>query len=188
MGYAIASAAWRRGFNVKLISGPVDLHATSGIELTRVETAAQMKDAVAAALPHADALVMAAAVADFRPRDPATTKIKKDRSAPSTIELEATEDILHSTKSLRAAGSVTVGFALETDDVIENGRRKLEQKDLDLVVINSAVEKGAGFETDTNRVTLMGRDGVSQDVPLQSKDEVAEIIVDCIVALLRGAQ
>ncbi len=187
MGYAIAAAAWRRGYDVHLITGPVDLPAPTGVNVTRIETAAQMTDAVAAALPHADALVMAAAVADFRPVAPPSSKIKK-HGAPDAISLEATTDVLVTTRALRPARAVVIGFALETDDVIANARRKLESKALDMIVVNSASEQGAGFEVDTNRVALIDRDGASEDVPLQSKDAVAEIIVDRMAALMDHAR
>ncbi len=183
MGFAIAEAAWRRGFDVHLISGPVDLRVHDGIETTRVESAAQMHDAVMAAVPDAAVLVMAAAIADFRPASPPTSKIKKN-NAPDSITLEPTTDVLLATHPLRADGALIVGFALETDDVIANGRRKLESKDLDLVVVNSATEPGAGFERDTNRVTLLARDGTSENVPLQTKSLVAEVIVDRIIAMM----
>ena len=186
MGYAIAEAAWRRGFDVQLISGPVGVTPPADIALTRIETADDMATAVRSALKDADALVMAAAVADFKPAKPATAKVKKS-SAPDSLPLEATQDILHASRDARRKGSVVIGFALETENLLENGRKKLEQKDLDLIVINSAAEEGAGIESDTNRVTLMSRDGQTEDVPMQSKDAVAEIIIDRLLDLLERA-
>ena len=186
MGYALAAAAWRRGFDVQLISGPVGVTPPLDVEYTAIETAEDMATAVRAALPDADALVMAAAVADFRPANPANAKMKKD-NAPDSLALEKAPDILRTSREHRRKGSVVIGFALETENLLENGRKKLEGKDLDLIVINSASENGAGFESDTNRVTLMSRDGSTEDVPLQSKDAVAEIIIDKLLDLMERA-
>jgi phosphopantothenoylcysteine decarboxylase/phosphopantothenate--cysteine ligase len=185
MGYEIAAAAWRRGADVRLVSGPSHLPAPVGPEVTRVETAEEMRAAVAAHLPHADALVMAAAVADFRPADPAGEKIKKESGGVPTIQLERTADVLRETRELRPADAVVVGFALETEDVVANGRRKLEGKGLDLLVVNDAREPGAGFEVATNRVTLLepGRD--DEALPLLSKAEVADRILDRVEEILR---
>jgi phosphopantothenoylcysteine decarboxylase/phosphopantothenate--cysteine ligase len=144
-----------------------------------------MRDAVASHLPRADVLVMAAAVADFRPADPAGEKIKKEVGELPTIELERTADVLRSTRDLRPADAVVVGFALETEDVVANGRRKLEGKGLDLLVVNDAREPGAGFEVATNRVTLLepGRD--DEALPLLAKAEVADRILDRVEEILR---
>ena len=158
MGVALAAAAWRRGAEVDLIAGPLSVQAPVGPRLTAVETTAEMADAVGAALPNADVLVMAAAPADFAPAHPAASKIKKGRSAPS-LELASTVDILASTRDRRRPGTIVVGFALETDDVLANARAKLSAKALDLIVVNDATEAGAGFAVDTNRVTLLDRDG-----------------------------
>lgn len=179
MGYAIASAAWRRGAVVTLISGPSDVPPPVGVELLRVETAEQMKDAVAAGVSNADVLVMAAAVADFRPAAPAENKIKKDAGF-AAIELEPAPDILRSTIEQRRSDLLVIGFALETDAPLENARRKLEQKSLDLIVLNRANESGAGFEVDTNRVTIVQRSGAVEELPLLPKHEVAESLLDRI--------
>jgi phosphopantothenoylcysteine decarboxylase/phosphopantothenate--cysteine ligase len=184
MGYAIARAAWRRGFDVLLISGPVELARPADVAYKNIETAQQMHDAVAAALPDADALIMAAAIADFRPAAPADQKIKKTAGAPDPIALEPATDVLHATRSQRKAGAVVIGFALETQNLMQNAAKKMQEKDLDLIVANNATEEGAGFETDTNRVTLLARDGSHVDVPMQSKDDVAEIIVDRMIELM----
>jgi phosphopantothenoylcysteine decarboxylase / phosphopantothenate---cysteine ligase len=184
MGYAIAAAAWRRGAEVNLISGPTLLAPPVGVQMTRVETADEMHQAVAHALPAADALLMAAAVADFRPRNPAPGKIKKAGAAVPTIELTATADVLVQTRPLRPEGCVIVGFALETDDALEHGRQKLEAKGLDLLVLNDATEPGAGFEVETNRVTLLRADFAPAELPLLSKDEVADRILDAVLPLL----
>jgi phosphopantothenoylcysteine decarboxylase/phosphopantothenate--cysteine ligase len=186
MGFAIASAAWRRGFDVQLISGPVEITRPHDVAYTSIETAQQMYEAVATALPDADALIMAAAIADFRPAAPADHKIKKTGGAPDAIALEAATDVLYATRSLRKPGAVVIGFALETQNLLQNATKKMQEKDLDLIVANDATEKGAGFETSTNRVTLLARDGSHEDVPLQSKDDVAEIVVDRLITLLEA--
>jgi phosphopantothenoylcysteine decarboxylase/phosphopantothenate--cysteine ligase len=155
-----------------------------GVEVRKVETAGEMRDAVAAELPRADALVMAAAVADFRPADPADEKLKKEAGGVPTIHLERTADVLSSTRELRRADAVIVGFALETQDVVENGRRKLQAKGLDLLVVNDAREPGAGFEVATNRVTFLSMDRGDEVLPLMSKAEVADRILDRVESLL----
>jgi phosphopantothenoylcysteine decarboxylase / phosphopantothenate---cysteine ligase len=184
MGYAIAAAAWRRGADVLLISGPTQLPAPTGVEMERVETAEQMRAAVAAALPSSDALVMSAAVADFRPADAAAAKLKKEGAGVPQLQLVATADVLHATREARPPGCVVVGFALETDDAVENGRRKLVGKALDLLVVNDATEPGAGFEVETNRVTILAADATDEALPLMSKAEVADRILDRVEALL----
>jgi phosphopantothenoylcysteine decarboxylase / phosphopantothenate---cysteine ligase len=185
MGIAVAAAAWRRGADVSLIAGPLGVDAPPAVQLTAVESTDDMKEAIERALPAADVLIMAAAPADFRPARSARTKIKKSES-PAPIALAPTSDILQSTKAKRRAGSVVVGFALETDDVLTNGRRKLASKDLDLIVVNDATEPGAGFGVDTNRVTLIARDGAETALPLMSKTDVANAILDRVEALLDG--
>ena len=186
MGYEIAAAAWRRGADVLLVSGPSHLPVPPGVELRRIESAEQMLDAVRDALPAADALVMAAAVADFRPADAAAQKIKKEAGAVPQIALEATADVLRATREARRPDSVVVGFALETNDAVENGRRKLEGKGLDLLVVNDATEPGAGFEVETNRVVLLQPGRADEALPLMSKAEVADRILDRVEALLPG--
>jgi phosphopantothenoylcysteine decarboxylase/phosphopantothenate--cysteine ligase len=185
MGVAIAAAAWRRGAEVVLVSGPSSVQPPPGVCVIHVETTEQMRDAVDAELPNADALVMAAAPADFRVAEPATRKIKK-AARPDSLALTSTVDILASTKNARRPGMVTVGFALETNDVISNGRAKLDAKDLDLLVANDATEKGAGFSVDTNRVTILSRDGADEMLPLLPKAEVADAILDRIARLFNG--
>ena len=187
MGIAIARAAWRRGADVTLIAGHVDVPLPSEIRTMQVETVQAMSRSVADILPTADVLIMAAAPADFRPAKEAPQKIKKLRGkvAPR-IELEETEDILKSTISKRKKKSLIVGFALETTDGIRNAREKLETKDLDLVVLNDATEPGAGFGVDTNRVTVIGRNGKEDKLDLMSKTDLAEILLDRVEAELNG--
>ncbi|HET6228548.1 MAG TPA: bifunctional phosphopantothenoylcysteine decarboxylase/phosphopantothenate--cysteine ligase CoaBC [Longimicrobiaceae bacterium] len=184
MGYEIAAAAWRRGASVLLVTGPSPLAPPPGVEVERVETAEEMRNAVASALPSADVLVMSAAVADFRPADPAERKIKKEDGEIPTIRLEATADVLKATREARPPACVVVGFALETNDAVSNGRRKLEAKGLDLLVVNDATEPGAGFEVATNRVVLLqpGRD--DEALPLLHKAEVADRILDRVETLV----
>ncbi|HEX6104093.1 MAG TPA: bifunctional phosphopantothenoylcysteine decarboxylase/phosphopantothenate--cysteine ligase CoaBC, partial [Gemmatimonadales bacterium] len=179
MGYRIAEAAWERGADVVLISGPVALPAPVGVTLRRVESTSDLEAAVRRELPQAEILVMAAAPADFRPSTPSDSKRSRVDGALA-IPMEPTDDILSATRSERRAGSITVGFALETGDALAKGRVKLERKDLDLIVVNDALEPGAGFEHETNRVAILGRDGTPQILPLQSKREAAEAILDAV--------
>ena len=185
MGVAIAAAAWRRGAHVHLVAGPLELPPPAGVTTTNVETTAQMCEAVARVLPSADVLVMAAAPSDFRPAHPEGTKLKKER-APDSLALEETPDILAATIERRRAGAVVVGFALETEALVANAKKKLEAKRLDLIVANDATEPGAGFGTDTNRVTLLSKKGGEERLPLAPKSEVADAILDRVEALLGG--
>jgi phosphopantothenoylcysteine decarboxylase/phosphopantothenate--cysteine ligase len=185
MGVAIASAGWRRGADVTLVAGPISVAPPIGVRMVSVETTSEMATAVRAGLKKADVLVMAAAPADFRPTTVAKAKIKKDER-PESISLAGTDDILSSTRDARRKGALIVGFALETDDVIAHARAKLKAKALDLIVVNDAREPGAGFGTDTNRVTILSLDGESEELALMSKPEVADAILDRVEALLRG--
>jgi phosphopantothenoylcysteine decarboxylase/phosphopantothenate--cysteine ligase len=156
-----------------------------GVETRRIETTEEMAAAVGQELARADVLVMAAAPADFRPAQPAEAKIKKN-AAPAALPLVATPDILMTTRSSRRPDAVVVGFALETNDVLNGGRAKLAAKELDLIVVNDAREPGAGFAVDTNRVTLLGRDGSEEALPLLSKSEVADAVLDRVERMLSG--
>lgn len=183
MGYRLAEAAWRRGATVLLISGPVSLEAPAGMVVQRVETTAQMANAVRLALPNTDVLIMAAAPADYRPAQVDSAK-RPRTDGPVSLALEATPDILGSTKDARKPGSFIVGFALETGNAMARGQEKLEKKGLDLIVVNDATEPGAGFEVDTNRVTLIARGARPQELPLMSKEKVADAILDQIESRL----
>jgi phosphopantothenoylcysteine decarboxylase/phosphopantothenate--cysteine ligase len=185
MGVAIARAAWRRGADVTLIAGHVDVPLPDELTTVKAETVEEMSKCVAKSLPWADVLVMAAAPADFRPAEKAKTKIKKGRGA-TKIDLELTEDILTSTISKRKKNSLVVGFALETGDGVRNAREKLKSKDLDLVVLNDATEPGAGFGVDTNRVTLIDRAGIEEELPVMAKTDLAEVLLDRIEEKLNG--
>jgi phosphopantothenoylcysteine decarboxylase/phosphopantothenate--cysteine ligase len=185
MGVAIARAAWRRGADVTLIAGHVDIPLPGELTTVKAETVQEMSKCMAKALPAADVLVMAAAPSDFRPAEKANAKIKKGRG-PTKIDLEQTEDILKSTIGKRKKKSLVVGFALETGDGLANAREKLKSKDLDMVVLNDAAEPGAGFGVDTNRVTLIDRSGTEEELQLMSKIDLAEILLDRIEAKLNG--
>ena len=185
MGFALAAAAWRRGADVTLVAGPTSMAPPPGPQLVRVETAAEMNDAVRTYLPGATALLMCAAVADFRPAAVAAGKLKK-ANLPDVIALEPTPDILLSTRDARPSGCFAVGFALETDAPLENARQKLLHKSLDLIVLNDATEPGAGFDVETNRVTFLDASGAIESLPLLSKDDVAERILDRVVRGVSG--
>lgn len=185
MGYALAAAAWRRGAAVTLISGPASIDPPAGPDLVRVETAEAMAAAVRAHLPGATALLMCAAVADFRPATVATGKLKKS-GMPGAIPLQAAPDVLTVTRDARPPGCFVVGFALETSDGLENARGKLLRKGLDLIVLNDATEPGAGFDVATNRVTFLDARGAVETLPLLPKEEVAERVLDRVVIGVSG--
>ena len=183
MGYRIARAAWLRGADVTVIAGPSAESVPQGVTVRRVESTEDLHAAVAAELPGADVLVMAAAPADFRPAAPAQVKTPRSGGARH-LALEPTRDILTDTRSLRRPGALIVGFALETGDALIKGQAKLARKDLDLIVVNDALEPGAGFEVDTNAVTILGRNGTRIDVPLASKAAIADAILDAVETAL----
>ena len=185
MGVAIAASAWRRGARVTLVHGPLEAALPIGPRSLAVETTAQLRDAVAAELPAADALVMAAAPADFGAAVPADSKVKK-HSGASSLALAPTPDVLLETRANRRTGAVVVGFALETGDALANGRSKLSAKGLDAIAVNDAREPGAAFGVDTNRVTMLFADGREEALPLLSKHEVADVLLDRVEALLDG--
>ena len=183
-GYALAQAAIDLGAEVCLISTPTSLAAPVGTRLVSVQTAVQMRDAVMAELEGAAALVMAAAVADFRPKQPAADKMKKRDGLP-TIELEPTPDILKAvTSESGRRPPVVIGFAAESRDLLENAGEKLRSKDLDIIAANNISEEGAGFAGETNRVTLLFSNGQRVDLPMMSKAEVAAIIMEHVATLL----
>nr|NIP79097.1 bifunctional phosphopantothenoylcysteine decarboxylase/phosphopantothenate--cysteine ligase CoaBC [Gemmatimonadota bacterium]NIQ53761.1 bifunctional phosphopantothenoylcysteine decarboxylase/phosphopantothenate--cysteine ligase CoaBC [Gemmatimonadota bacterium]NIU73940.1 bifunctional phosphopantothenoylcysteine decarboxylase/phosphopantothenate--cysteine ligase CoaBC [Gammaproteobacteria bacterium]NIX44014.1 bifunctional phosphopantothenoylcysteine decarboxylase/phosphopantothenate--cysteine len=184
-GHALAAAAWRRGARVTLVTGPVPTDSPVGAEVVEVETAREMKEAVERHIGDADVVVFAAAVADYRPADPAGQKLKRSAAGPElTLTLTANPDVAGDTRQARRDGAVVVGFALETQDLVENARTKLEAKGFDLIVANPADEKGAGFESDTNRVTLLSLGGDPEPLPVQTKDALAEEILDRVEAML----
>jgi phosphopantothenoylcysteine decarboxylase/phosphopantothenate--cysteine ligase len=180
MGYAIATAARRRGADVTLISGPSNLDFPGVI---RVRTTEQMRQAVVAHFENVDAVIKAAAPLDFRPKTVATQKIKKSK-ATSAIEVEPTPDILQEL-GRRKNGKVLVGFAAETEDLAANARAKLKAKNLDLVVVNPVGGPDSGFESDTNRASIIDARGEVQEVPLMRKAEMADMILDRVAVLVR---
>jgi len=185
MGVALARAAWRRGAEVTLIVGHVDIPLPPEILTVKTDTVREVSEAVAEKLLATDVLIMAAAPADFRPASEAPQKIKKGRTAPKIV-LEPTEDILKSTIARRKKKSVIVGFALETTGGLKNAKAKLKSKELDFVVLNDAKEPGAGFGVDTNRVTVIARDGKSEELELMSKTDLAEVLLDRVERELNG--
>ena len=185
MGVAIAEAAWRRGAHVTLVAGPLEVALPTGLVIERVETTAEMHAAISRTLPKNDVFIMAAAPADFRASNVAAEKIKRGTGA-SSIDVESTADILSSTRGKRRAGSIIVGFALETGAVVNGALKKLSEKGLDLIVANDATEPGAGFSVDTNRVTLIAKDGTREDLPMLPKTAVAEEILDRVERMRRG--
>ena len=185
MGYALAAAAWRRGARVILVSGPSVLPPPEGVELVPVESARQMYAEVNARIGEADVSIFAAAVADYRPEDTRNEKMKRRESgATLSVELLENPDVARDTRDRRKVGSLSVGFALETSDLLANGRRKLEAKDFDLLVANDATEDGAGFEVETNRVTILRPERDAEVLPLASKHEVADEILDRVGSAL----
>ncbi len=181
MGYAVAEAARDRGATVALITAPTAFPEPAGMEVIHVETAVQMKEAVTKAVAQTDVLIMVAAVADYQPKSVAEAKIKKE--APTlTLELLRTPDILAEVKG----NFIKVGFAAESEDVIENAKQKLEKKQLDLMVANDITAKESGFDVDTNKVTIIDREGKVESLPLLAKREVADKILDRVVEILTG--
>ena len=184
MGYAVAEAAARRGARVILISGPVSLETPVGAERVDVRTTEQMHRAVLASLDRATVVIMAAAVADYRPVMPSLNKLKRG-AARLNIEFEPTVDILADV-SRRKGEQFLIGFAAETEQLAEHARRKLKEKSADLIVANDVTAPGAGFDHDTNVVTLFRSDGREQSLPKLTKIQVAHRILDEVVELRRS--
>ena len=182
-GYAIAAEAAARGASVTLVS-TVDLPTPTGVTLRPVETAAQMQCVLEELAPTAHVVVMAAAVADFRPIAPSDGKLKKDQGVPRIV-LEPTPDILAGLGAHKPAGQTLVGFAAETDDLIENATSKLRRKRLDLVVANDVSAPGVGFQHDTNAVTLLRADGTHVAVSLADKRSIAKVVLDTVDEIRR---
>jgi phosphopantothenoylcysteine decarboxylase/phosphopantothenate--cysteine ligase len=185
-GFALAQAALDQGADVTLISGPTHLAAPIGADHVKIRTAEEMQAAVLKALPDSTALLMAAAVADFRPVSLTKEKVKKSAGVPK-LELEATPDILAAVakeKSKHGYPEISVGFAAESQDLISNARQKLEAKQLDLIIANDISATDAGFAVDTNRVTILDAGGGEEVLPLMSKDEVAQFVLERVIGLL----
>jgi len=179
MGFALAEAALRRGARVLLVSGPTAVMPPGGAELTRVETAEQMRDAVLRLLPEATIVIKTAAVSDYRPKKSAEQKIK--RTGAMSLELEPTIDILAEISRAKTS-QIIVGFAAETQNVLENARKKLSSKSLDAIVVNDVSREGVGFDSDRNAVTIIAQSEVVE-VPETTKWEVAQRVLDQVVRL-----
>ena len=181
MGYALADAAAEMGADVTLVSGPVSLTPDQpGVNVVRVESARQMLEACQNSFPEADIAIMCAAVADYAPAQPAESKIKREKSEIPTKELVKNPDIAATLGSEKRRGQLLVGFALETDNEQVNALDKMERKNLDMIVLNSLRDAGAGFSTDTNKVTIFTRSGAETPLPLKPKKEVARDILNAI--------
>jgi phosphopantothenoylcysteine decarboxylase / phosphopantothenate---cysteine ligase len=185
MGYAIADEAKKQGAHVVLVSGPVHLPAPAGIEVIRIESAEEMYNAVMNYYDSADVVIKTAAVADYRPKITFDHKVKK-KEGDSNIELERTKDILFELGK-RKKNQILVGFAAETDHIEEYATKKLNRKNADMIVANNVKMEGAGFGTDTNIVTLFKRSGMVTELPIMSKQAVAEKIIDEITSLIEGS-
>ena len=183
MGFALATAAAHRGANVTLISGPTHLTTPYNVRRINVETASEMLNAVQKEYKKSEIIIMSAAVADFTPRDVYSKKIKKDfySNEEMTIALKQTEDILRFVGKNKKKNTFLVGFALETDNLIAHGRKKLSEKNLDLIVCNNAFQEGAGFSVETNIVTLIDKKGKIISLPCMQKYDVASEILNHIV-------
>jgi phosphopantothenoylcysteine decarboxylase/phosphopantothenate--cysteine ligase len=191
MGYALAEEARDRGAEVTLISAPTTLAKPVGVKFVAVETAKEMFDGVMSAIPESDILLMAAAVADYRVENRARRKIKKEEREEITLRLVRNPDILSEVARRRdemAKPLVVVGFAAETEDLVEKARAKLLKKKLDLIVANDITSPDSGFGVDTNRVTIIDREGNIEALPLLKKTEVAEIVLDKATELLGSSR
>lgn len=181
MGYALARLGTRRGAEVTLISGPTSLVPPAGVRLVSVKTAAEMRRAILKEFPKTTAVIMAAAVADYHPEKFVPKKIKKGR-ATLKLTLKPNPDILREL-GMRKNGQILIGFAAETESLIANAKKKLREKNLDLIVANNVTEQGSGFDGDTNVATLLDRTGAIHPLPLMSKDELADRIYDYLITL-----
>ena len=181
MGYALARAGLRRGAEVLLISGPTEIDPPAGAHLISVTTAAEMREAVLEEFPRSTAVIMAAAVTDYRPVDFANQKIKRGKG-PIELRLEPNPDILKEIGA-RKNGKLLVGFAAETEELMANAEKKLREKNLDIIVANNVTEAGAGFDIDTNVATILDRTGAVRSLPLMSKEALAEEVLDHLLAL-----
>ena len=181
MGFALAETLADAGAEVELVSGPTSLKMNHPrVKVTRIESAREMYAAATEAFPRCNGAILSAAVADYRPSECADHKLKKNGSEGMHLDLVQNPDILATLGGMKTPGQTLVGFALETDNEEANAQRKLERKNLDYIVLNSLRDKGAGFGVDTNKVTILGRDGSRKESPLLSKQEVARLIVNTV--------
>lgn len=183
MGYTVAAMAARRGAEVTLVSGPVELPCPAGVRLVNVTSAADMKEAVLQGFEDCDVLVMAAAVADYTPAKVAESKMKKSAGVPE-LKFTATADILREVAP-RKDGRIVVGFAAETDDVVDNARKKLDGKDLDFIVANKVGEPGSGFGSSTDLAAVISREDTEATLKMMSKVELADLLLDRVSGLFR---
>jgi phosphopantothenoylcysteine decarboxylase/phosphopantothenate--cysteine ligase len=181
MGYAIAEAARDRGAKAVLVSAPTSLAEPVGVRVTHTETALEMREAVLDASADADALIMAAAVADWRPSETSSRKLKKGEASTWSIELTRSPDIL---SEVPADSTIKVGFAAESEDLLDNAQAKLVGKGLHLIAANDITAQEGGFGSDDNRVLLLDREGAVEELPLMTKYEVGHRILDRVAALL----
>ncbi len=186
MGYAIARAAMMRGAQVTLVSGKTQLQPPMGVCVINIESAAEMAEAVKGCAGVQDIVIKAAAVADYRPKYAADEKVKK-KDDEMSLELERTEDILGYLGNHKKEGQFLCGFSMETENMLENSRKKLEKKNLDLIVANNLKQAGAGFGTDTNIVTLISASDTVQ-LPMMRKEEVADKLLSYIISKMRGTE
>ena len=184
MGFALAEALAEAGADVDLVTGPthLDISTNQRINVHRVESAREMYAAATEAFPRCRGAILSAAVADYRPAECADHKLKKQGDAGMTLSLVQNPDILATLGTLKQAGQTLVGFALETDNELQNAQAKLQRKNLDYIVLNSLRDKGAGFGTDTNKVTILAADGSRRDSSLLSKKEIARLIVETVAS------
>ena len=188
MGVALAAAAVRRGADVTLLAANLAVDPPPGANVVTVQTAAELKEACEDRFDDCDVLLMAAAVADFRPSSPADTKLKKDAGPPEPIELEPTDDVLSALAARRRTGQVIVGFAAEHGaGALQYGRSKLERKRIDAVVVNDISRSDIGFEADQNEVTIVTADG-ERHIERTSKERVADAVLDEVARLRLGAE
>lgn len=185
MGYAIAQSAQMRGAKVTLVSGPVALDVPPGVEVVPALSACDMRDAVLARLETTDWIIKAAAVGDYRPKQAADDKLKK-KNDEMTVELIRNPDILAEVGRRKRNDQLVCGFSMETRDLLDNSRAKLEKKNCDMMVANNLKIEGAGFAHDTNVATILYRDGTSEPLSLMRKDDLADIVLDRLLALSRG--
>ena len=185
MGFAIAAAAKARGAEVTLVCGHTTAKQPEGIPTVRVESTCDLYDAVTTRAPEMDVIIQAAAPADYRFANPSTQKMKKEAGKPLIFELVENPDIAAAVGAAKKPGQTLVGFAAETENLLDNARRKLDKKNLDMIVANDVSKPGAGFNVDTNIATLITRDGLT-DCPLQSKAELAETILDKVMELRKA--
>ena len=183
MGYALASAAVERGFEVVLVSGPVCLDKPEGVQLVCVESAAEMAEAMRAEAVNADLVIMAAAVADFTPAETFGHKLKKT-SGEMVVKLKPTEDILRSLGEVKPTGQVLVGFAAESENLIANATGKMQSKNLDWIAANDISSSESGFASDLNAVTMLSKDGRKIDIPKADKKTIAEKILQIIISTI----